>query len=295
MNREQELVTVSTDVLGFVANPWEVQTLYQEAGFRCDLEIVAMPIQYSVLCALSKSKCNGLDIGGIHGQLGHDRTLPKNTGQIMEHLKVAAADLLLPKIMGWNKLITPFPIGTRIDMIADVLGKEIYFNVHRSIAETDFKDYLDYGTIAKKSHLTIENGSYPSDMQKTKDLIHKFHDHGIKKTTGTFDLVHSIKAETDNQIDFAGVKWAWNKVLGQLNQDFKYLHIPIGSNNDSLPIIEMLKEKTMLKDLSEVVRELNLHITIENQHGLLFGADKNEECERLKEIRSGLRQAGMNI
>ena len=295
MNREQELVTVSTDVLGYAASPWEVQTLYQEAGFRCDLEIVAMPPQYSVICDHSRGFISDLDIGGIHGQLGSKDGFGKNWSDHFDRLKVFAADILLPKIMGWNKYFPPLPVGFRVEFIASILKKTVYYNVHRDIAGTDFDDFLDYGLWARKSHLTIENGATPNDLQKTKDLIRKYQDFGATRTTGTFDLVHAIKEKADRKIDFENVKKVWGPVLGKFSNDFKYLHLPIGCNTDSLPIMEMLSEKSMLKDLSAVIKEFDLHITIENQHGLLFGANKNKERERLKEIRSGLKQVGMNI
>jgi hypothetical protein len=287
MGKKQEKITVSTDVLGMFANPQKVQMLYESAGFRCDLEVLAMPRQYLCLENLSRGCQVGFDLGGIHGKLVARPNLIRMdpTGAI-NSLKVTVADFLLPPVTRGGMLV---------ETIASQLHKDIYINAHNVAVADNFGDYQTYGNFARFSHLTIENGVASGDISRTIDLIHKLQDGGAGKTTGIFDLVHAVLGMSGRRIDFVTVKKYWGKVIDQINNDFKYLHLPIGVNDDSLPIMEMIEEKTMLKDLDQRIREFNLGIILENQHNLLWGANQQMERERLVRIRAGLMECGLPV
>ena len=295
MVNEFKNVTVSTDVLGVFADPGRVQRLYEGAGFRCDLEVIAMPVQYSYLIRQSRGYSVGYDLGGVHGQvLAHPGVLNKKFGGVTDYLKVNVANMLLQPIVNSNDRLLGISAGKRVDMIASQMKKDIYFNVHNGVVANCWSDFISFGRFARFSHLTIENGNTFDDVTKTIDLVHKLQDNGIEKTTGTFDLVHAIVAMGDN-IDLYTVKKFWGKMLNQIGGDFKHLHLPIGINYDSLPIMDMLSEKAMLKDLGRKIKERGLKITLENQHDLLFGACYKKEQERLKKIRVGLIECGLEL
>ena len=295
MVNELKNITVSTDVLGVFADPGRVQRLYEEAGFRCDLEVVAMPVQYSHLVRQSRGYRVDYDLGGVHGQvLAQPGVLDKGFNGVFDYLKVNMANILLQPIVNSNDNSPNISAGMRVDMIASQIDKDLYFNVHNGVVANKWSDFMSFGNFARFSHLTIENGNSFDDVTKTIDLVHKLQDNGIEKTTGTFDLVHAIVAMGDN-IDLYTVNKFWGRILDQISGDFKHLHLPIGINYDSLPIIGMLREKIMLKDLGRKIKERDLKITLENQHDLLFGACYKKEQERLKKIRAGLVECGLEL
>lgn len=296
-------ITFSTDVCGFFAHPTDVINLYAAAGFEPEnsgIEMVLMPPQMEILNKLSRGKPQGFNLNGVHGRLGVKEILQPSLTGLIDWAKVMAADLLLAPIDGYHKFLPAIPTGLRIDMIGQLNGRDPYFNVHNDIVANRIEPYLDYANFAKYSHLSIENGGRENDIAQTVALVDTLHQQGATRTTGTFDLVHAVKAEADGFVDMSSINRVWDSVLAQIGDTFRHLHLPIGNfsaTGDSLPILDMIEQENqvLVKDLSAIIRERQMPITFENQHNLLFGANVAKERERLKRIREGLLECGFEI
>jgi len=292
MPERENKICVSTDVCGVLAHPPDVQSLCERAGFRCNLEVIAMPLQCLYLEGLSRSGCRlNSNVGGVHGKLGVNMDFGGNAEKVFDWFKRGVADALLPPIMDGKRM----GVGVLVERIARQTGVDVYLNVHNDEVANNFNSYQRYGNQVRESHLTIENGITRGDVLRVIDLVHKLQDGGAKSTCGTFDVVHAIRAMSDDDMSFDMVKKFWKTTLDQISGDFKHLHFPIGINYDSLPIMEMLKEKKMLKDLGQVVEDRSLKITLENQHNLMWGANWMVEQNRLKRIRAGLIECGFRV
>jgi len=276
MLEKQAETNFSTDVGGFFVDPLEVKQLTEKAGFRCKLEIIAMPRQMIYLNNLAQGYGNCDDVGGIHGRLG-------SSGGLKEKV----ADALLSRI----EVLEPIA-----EKVGELASSKVYINSHNKEVVKNFPQYERYVNRAKNSYLTIENGIMPGDIEETDNLIEKLGN----KTRGMFDLVHAIVPLSEGNLDIQTVSKFWSGVLNKISDRFGGLHFPIGKNknkkgDDSLPILEMLVERSMLKDLAAIQKEKGLSITIENQHNLLWGANRLEEVKRLREIREGMLECGFNV
>lgn len=296
-------LTFSTDVLGIFAHPADVTNLYEAAGFNTEqagIEMVLMPPQISILNSLSRKPAKGFNLNGVHGKLGTKEISGHKLANILDFGKIMAADALLPPISGYHPLLPFIPAGLRVEMIGQFTNRDIYFNVHNDSVTRDFPAYLEYAYFATNSHLSIENGGRKGDIRETSDLVNCMRQLGATETTGTFDLVHAVKEQSDGNVGMESINKVWGSVLSQIGDVFRHLHLPIGSfseNGDSLPILAMTSNGNhpLVKDLADVIREKEIAITFENQHNLLLGANVAKETERLKRIRGGLLECGFEV
>lgn len=294
--RKEQLVTVSNDVGGFFANPEHVQHMYGMAGFNANIELVLMPYQVFFLNQLAKGNEIPFDVGGFHGQLGNTESFKDHEKGLPDWLLIHLFDSFLPKTIDHKRPFSQHSAMYRVEQAAQSLDKKLYLNVHQNAVTRNFDDYL-IGVILinDKSVLATENGPGKADVAKTKDLIKRMKDRGGEHVDGTFDLVHALIGLIDGAVpDISLTTKNWGNAIGSIDRSFARLHIPIGKKAaDSLPIIEMIKEKKMLRDLGQIVQANGLEITIENQHSLLFGATVWSEVERLKRIHDGLEESGI--
>jgi hypothetical protein len=296
-------LTFSTDVLGLFAQPSKVTELYSAVGFDpqiSGIELVLMPPQMESFNDLTKQKPKLFNLNGVHGKLGVKEMLHPTLSGFIDWAKVITADLLLPPINGYHKFLPAIPVGLRVDMIGQITERDIYFNVHNDNVKNDFPTYLDYARFAAYSHLSVENGGRNKDLEETAVLVDRMRQQGATSTTGTFDLVHAVKAETDGNVGMNSINKVWGVVLGKIGDVFKHLHLPIGEfseTGDSLPILDMIcnGNHRLIQDLATIVKEKNIAITFENQHNLLLGANIAKETERLKRIRTGLIECGLEV
>jgi hypothetical protein len=290
MNNSGNLITVSTDLGGVrLMNPALVQRFYEQAGFNCNLELILMPPVYPAFIALANGADLGFQLGGVHGKAGTDWNPLGHSKGLVDWAFIKVVDQLFPNISGI------FKPGALTDSIATLTQAPIYYNVHNTAVAQDFASHQAFALAAKNAYLTIENGANPGDIQQVDSQVARLQDAGTEKTSGTFDVVHAISAFSDGALDIKTVTRYWNRVMESMN--FKYyhqLHLPIGVS-DCLPIAEMIKEKAMLTQLGQMIKERNMGITIENQDNLLMGSLNANRLERLKEIRAGLLECGFPV
>lgn len=275
-------ITVSTDVLGIFSNLFAVQKLYTDVGLHCGLEVVAMPYQRGQLSDLLKASENDVKIHGLHGRMESNYTRP--TG-LVDFALVNVGDMLLPRI-------------SRLGQIAENIGQKtsrnVYVNVHNFAVEKDKSSHLLYAKSACNSCLLIENGKEKGDVKNVVSQIKEMRDLGIE-AGGTYDVLHSVFELTGCGNNIKSTIRSWDMVINSITPEFWRVHIPIGLNEDSLPIMDMLNERCMLRDLADKIYELDLSITLENQHNLCWGANQLIEQNRLVKIRDGLLECGFAL
>jgi len=260
----ENVVTASSDMGGFFANPERVQHLYWMAKLDVNIELLLMPYQIFYLNQLAKGRKIPFEVGGFHGQLGTPKSYKEHEKGLGDWLLINLFDTFLPNTVNHKHFLSSTSTLYKVEMAAQSLKKDLYLNVHQDSVESNFRYYLAASIlISNLSHLAIENGPGSKDVEKSKVLIQRMKDSGASRVEGTFDLVHAI--------------------VGLLH----------GAVPD-LPIMAMIKEKKMLKDLGDIVRARGIRVTLENQQSLLFGVtDVWAEVERLKTIRDGLQESGI--
>jgi len=293
----ENVVTASSDMGGFFANPERVQHLYWMAKLDVNIELLLMPYQIFYLNQLAKGRKIPFEVGGFHGQLGTPKSYKEHEKGLGDWLLINLFDTFLPNTVNHKHFLSSTSTLYKVEMAAQSLKKDLYLNVHQDSVESNFRYYLAASIlISNLSHLAIENGPGSKDVEKSKVLIQRMKDSGASRVEGTFDLVHAIVGLLHGAVpDMTRVSETWNSVLRSMDQNFTRIHLPIGKNaGDSLPIMAMIKEKKMLKDLGDIVRARGIRVTLENQQSLLFGVtDVWAEVERLKTIRDGLQESGI--
>lgn len=297
LKRSENIVTVSSDVDGFFANPERVQHVYKMAGFNTDIELVLMPYQIYYLNQMAKGAVIPFDVGGFHGQLGTAESFRDHEKGLPDWLLINLFDSLLPNLLEPENPLSGLSTLQKVEKAAQYLNKDLYFNVHQDSVDRRYRDYLIGSTIINHhSKLAIENGPGSKDTEKTKVLIKRLKADGAERVEGTFDIVHAVVGLIHGAVpDMAAATKIWDRALKSIDENFTRLHLPVGKRaNDSLPIMEMLKEKKMLRELGDYVGNLGLEITLENQSSLLFGVTEIwTEVERLKRIHDGLQESGI--
>lgn len=294
MKRESKGITVSSDLGGVIPDLYKIKSIYKDAGFdNVGIEVVWLKNQNQYVQDLSHG-FNVFDkVDGFHGQLGSDSDPRNHQKGFIDWGIIKIVDSLIPSELD------ALPPLLRVDMIGQLLERDIYLNVHNDVLLNQYDDYMNnVSSFCYYSHLTVENGPNSGSVEMTKRLVENLRQDTGKEVTGTFDVVHAVIGLLDGGMpDLSNTKKVWRKALKLIDLDiFHHLHFPIGTRaDDSLPIVEMIKhDPKMLQDLSDLTGEMR--ITIENQHGLINGLtfwEERKEVDRLKMINEEMKKVGM--
>ncbi len=330
MQREVgQKISFSTDVGGILGDGESVTNLVNQAGWKdVGIEVVGMFTQSKHLYEVSQGmRRPRFRIDGIHNRLGATESPFDHDKGPMDWLLIKVADLLMRGVYDepvlYRDMLRPnsaIDLATSVDMIASNTSIPVYFNVHNREVANRLTTYNNIVVpIFHSGHLTIENGPCRGDIRETKKLVYKLRkDHRSdkeprfsieneklkryivpveRKVSGTFDFAHAlVEYEHGGMPDMKAFTRHWKRMLKDFELSiFEHVHIPIGLNlKDSLPMLELINEQYMLRDLIAKMIGGGVHITFENQHNLLFGAwNTHAEVDRLKRVRDGMLQAGL--
>lgn len=329
MNQENgQMISFSTDVRGILGDGEEVTKMVSNADWKdTGIEVVGMFSQTKHLYEISRGMTPRFRVDGVHNRLGATKSPFDHDKGPVDWALIKVADLLMREVYDepvevrdvfWPNMA--IDLATRLDMIALLTRRPTYLNVHNREVANHLHLYNSVIVqLLRFSHLTIENGPCRGDIRETKKLVNIFRkDHRKdverrywvedrrlrsrilpvnRKVTGTFDFAHAIvEYEHGGVPDMRASKKHWKRMLQDFEPSiFEHVHVPIGNNiKDSIPILELIEEQFMLRDLIAKMIEGGVHITFENQHNLLYGIwDENAEVDRLKRIRNGMLQAGL--